>query len=96
MIVTAFISASGLALIVPAYEGLLTDVSCGKDRGCVVGVWDTAEDIGYIIGPILGGAVAVFYKDVTMPFVFMGAILLLLIVPVLLVKRATTRINTNP
>jgi len=91
MLIAAFTSAMGMALIIPAYEGFLTDVSCGKDRGCVVGVWDTAEDFGYIIGPIVGGVIAQFYKDITVPFVLMGAILILLIVPVLLLKKSTTK-----
>lgn len=87
MILTAFISTLGLALAIPATDGLLTDVSSGKERGGITGVWDTAEDLGYIIGPLAGGIIAEFYKDITLPFIFLGASLLLLIVPVLYIKN---------
>ena len=83
MIITAFISTLGLALAIPATDGLLTDVSSGKMRGGIVGVWDVAEDLGYIIGPIVGGIIAEFYKDITIPFIFLGASILLLVIPVL-------------
>jgi len=95
MITAAFVSTLGLALAVPATDGLLTDVSSGKDRGSVVGVWDVAEDLGYIIGPIMGGIIAELYQDITIPFIFLGAFLLLLIVPVLFIRNKKPEISHN-
>jgi len=51
-------------------------------KGGIVGVWDTAEDLGYVIGPLVGGVVAEVYKDITLPFIFFGVLLLLLILTV--------------
>jgi len=90
MISAAFIATFGLALAIPATDGLLTDVSSGKKRGSIVGVWDIAEDLGYVIGPIVGGIVAEFYKDITIPFVFLGILLLLLVLPVVFIKTKTS------
>ncbi len=36
--------------------------------------------------PIVGGIVAEFYKDITIPFIFLGVLLLLLVLPVILIK----------
>ena len=47
-----------------------------------MGVWEVAEDLGYIIGPIAGGLIAEMYKDIAVPFVFLGALILILVVPV--------------
>jgi len=85
MITAAFISTFGLALAIPATDGLLTDVSSGKRRGGIAGVWDVAEDLGYVIGPLVGGVIAEFYSDITIPFIFLGVSILLLIIPVMYV-----------
>ncbi len=87
MMFSAFAATTGLALAIPAADGLLTDASTGKDKGCVVGVWDTAEDLGYLIGPILGGLIAEAYSDITLPFIFLGAMLLILIIPAYYLPR---------
>lgn len=86
MMITAFISTFGLALAIPSIDGLLTDISSGKERGGIVGVWDVSEDLGYIIGPIVGGIIAEFYKDITIPFVFLGISILLLVPLVVWIK----------
>ncbi|VVB53681.1 Multidrug resistance protein MdtG [uncultured archaeon] len=78
MIATAFIATTGLACIRPSLGGLLTDLAQNKQKGGVVGIWDAAEDLGYIIGPLTGGIIAEFYKDISIPFVFLGIIMLAL------------------
>ncbi|MBN2251382.1 MAG: MFS transporter [Candidatus Altiarchaeota archaeon] len=80
---SAFIATTGLAFARPSMEGLLTDLAEEKQKGGIVGVWDVSEDMGYIIGPILGGLIAEFYRDITIPFIFLGCLILLLIPPVI-------------
>lgn len=83
LIVSAFIATVGLAFVRPSIGGLLTDLAERKQKGGIVGVWDIAEDAGYIIGPVLGGLIAEYYGNVGAAFTGMG-ILVLLLVPFVL------------
>jgi len=74
-IALAFCAASGLALIYPAMEGLLTDISTKKQHGGIVGVWSTAEDTAYITSPILGGLIAQTV-GIGATFIFLGLLIL--------------------
>ena len=62
----------------PAMEGFLTDISRGKERGGITGVWNVAEDGAYVASPILGGAVAEIYGIGT-TFMLMGVLLIVTI-----------------
>jgi MFS family permease len=84
---SAFLATTGLAFVRPAVDGLLTDLAEKKHKGGIVGVWDVSEDLGYIVGPILGGIVASIYKDIGFAFIVMGGILLLMTPLVLWTSR---------
>lgn len=73
LIILAFIATSGLALTRPAMDGLLSDLSAGKERGSIVGVWDVAEDLGNIIAPLTGGVIAQIYGIGT-TFILLGCL----------------------
>ena len=54
----AFLTTSGLALSWPATEGILAEHTEKKKTGEIIGVWRASEDVGYILGPIIGGLIA--------------------------------------
>lgn len=76
MMIYAFISTTGLAIARPAIDGHLTDISAGKRRGCIVGVWDTSEDAAYITSAIIGGLIAET-TGITNTMTILGALLIL-------------------
>jgi len=85
--VCAFLSAMGLAFAWTAMAGLLADASAGFQKGGIVGVWNTSEELGYLAGPVLGGLFAQSFT-LKMPFALVGILLLVSVVPVLsLVKK---------
>jgi len=61
LMASAFLASTGLALARPAMDGFLADISSGKGRGGIAGVWNIAEDAAYVAGPIAGGAMAELY-----------------------------------
>lgn len=69
----------------------MTDISLKKEKGGVVGVWDVAEDLGYIMGPLVGGVVAEYY-GIDVPFVFLGILILLMIPLVYVVSRKSRQL----
>jgi MFS family permease len=76
LLASAFLTSLGLAFIWAAISGLITDISVNNERGSITGVWNMSMDIGYVIGPFLGGAVAEIF-GIGNAFTFMGLILLL-------------------
>lgn len=91
LMASAFLATTGLAFAHPSMEGLLTDISLKKEKGGVVGVWDVAEDLGYIMGPLVGGVVAEYY-GIEVPFVFLGILILLMIPLVYVVSRKSRQL----
>lgn len=87
LLISAFLAATGLACVRPSVGGLLTDLAEKKQKGGIVGVWDISEDLGYVIGPILGGIISQYYSNVGMAFIVMGGLLLLLVPITLLVSK---------
>jgi len=58
LVVLAFLSGTGFAFAKPAMAGVLTSITYEYRRGEICGVWNTAEDLGFIAGPLLGGLLA--------------------------------------
>lgn len=69
----AFLATTGLALAWPSMEGILTVKSDAGERGSVVGVWSTARDLGYVVGPFGGGVLAQFI-GLDMTFAALGVV----------------------
>jgi MFS family permease len=76
LMISAFATATGLALARPAMEGFLTEISSGKERGGIVGVWNVAEDSAYVASPIIGGAIAEAF-GLGSAFISVGSLLIL-------------------
>ncbi|MDD4983407.1 MAG: MFS transporter [Candidatus ainarchaeum sp.] len=51
----------GAAMFLPSLNGLIVDLSFGHQKGKIVGLWDSFTDLGYFIGPLIGGIIAEFY-----------------------------------
>jgi MFS family permease len=83
---TAFIATTGLALAWPSMEGILTVKSCSDDRGSILGVWSTARDLGYVVGP-LGGGLLGHYFGLDRVFMILGILLLTATILTLAVKE---------
>lgn len=79
----AFVSSFGLALVFSAAGGLLVEVCPSYEEGEVSGIWNLAEDLGYFFGPLLGGLVAQVF-GLGSSFLFAGAVLIISIFPLFL------------
>ncbi len=86
LLIFAFLTTTGLALALPSIEGILMDISIRYKKGEIAGVWNFAEDLGFVAGPLFGGLIAQYY-GLGNAFVFVGLILLLSILPVILVLK---------
>jgi MFS family permease len=86
LMASAFISSAGLAAAWNSTAGLLADASTSFRKGRIVGVWNTSEEVGYIIGPIAGGLIAQ-HAGIEMPFMTIGALMILTAGVVLAVRR---------
>jgi len=75
LLASAFLATTGLAFARPALDGFLTDISASKERGGIVGVWNVAEDAGYVAGPIVGGLLAEVF-GIGVVFVLTGVLLI--------------------
>lgn len=85
LVASAFLSTTGLAFAWTSTAGLLAEASKKSKKGAIAGIWNTSEEIGYIIGPITGGLLAQ-YSNISMPFTALGILMILtvmLIVPVI-------------
>jgi len=72
----AFLSAAGLTFAWTSASGLLAEASKAHGKGGIVGVWNTAEELGYVLGPIAGGLVAQ-YSTFRAPFILLGVVMAL-------------------
>ena len=63
----------GFAFFYVAANGIFDSFSTYHARGLMTGVWQSAEDIGFVIGPILGGLLADIW-GLRAAFMFFGFI----------------------
>jgi len=54
----AIFYALGMSMIWPALDGLIIDLSFGHKKGKIIGIKESFLDLGFFLGPILGGLVA--------------------------------------
>lgn len=83
---SAFASTVGLAFAWTSMAGLLADASSKSRKGNIVGVWNTSEELGYLVGPILGGLVAQ-QLGINVPFIMVGLLMILTVLPVILLSK---------
>ncbi|MFH1055016.1 MAG: MFS transporter [Candidatus Altiarchaeota archaeon] len=74
---SAFLTSLGLALVWASLSGLITDISANHDRGSITGVWNMVMDVGYVVGPTLGGIIAAYTNHIGAAFSIMGLLLLI-------------------
>jgi MFS family permease len=80
MLLSAFLAASGIALSWPSLEGILTVVSPIHRRGETLGVWGFSRDMGYVLGPLLGGflasrtSISTTFKALSLILLFVAAV----------------------
>lgn len=58
LIIFAIIVSSGFALFYVAVNGIFDSFSDHHRRGYMTGVWQSAEDVGFVLGPVVGGVLA--------------------------------------
>lgn len=60
LILLAFLVSLGFAFFYVAVNGLFDSLSNHHRRGYMAGVWQGSEDVGFVLGPVLGGIAADF------------------------------------
>lgn len=58
LVIFAAIVSAGFALFYVAVNGIFDSFSDHHRRGYMTGVWQSAEDVGFVLGPIIGGVLA--------------------------------------
>ncbi|HEY4523397.1 MAG TPA: MFS transporter [Candidatus Paceibacterota bacterium] len=61
LVLLAVLVSTGFVFFYIAVNGLFDSFSDHHRRGYMTGVWQSAEDIGFVLGPILGGVLADFF-----------------------------------
>ncbi|MCD6522137.1 MAG: MFS transporter [Candidatus Diapherotrites archaeon] len=67
-LISAFLISTGLAVVWSSVSGMLISRCPRRMSGEISGVWSTASDVGYTIGPIVAGAL--FSIHPLLPFCF--------------------------
>jgi MFS family permease len=70
---------------------MATDVTINEPHGMSIGLYRLFGDIGFIVGPILMGAIADYYLDLKMPFYYMAALLFVNAMLLLIFAKETYR-----
>ncbi len=68
------LGAGAIAWIIPGTEAIATELIPIKKRGEMTGVFDSSKDMGLILGPLIGGAVAQLTGNPMTPFFFVALI----------------------
>lgn len=76
LVLLAALVSAAYALFYVAVNGVFDSLSDWHRRGHVTGVWQAAEDVGFVLGPIAGGVVADFF-GLSGAFVAFGLLFLL-------------------
>ena len=90
LVAFAAIVSSGFALFYVAVNGIFDSFSDHHRRGYMTGVWQSAEDVGFVLGPIVGGLLA-DWVGLGGAFRTFGAIFLLSILWVLWERKVIQR-----
>ena len=87
LLLTALLFSLGMALAWPAVSGTITEISANRQRGGIAGVWMMFTDLACLVGPVFGGAITLFSGTVSSVFFTMGAMLVVSVIPLALLKR---------
>jgi len=85
ILISAFFTAAGTTLMYPNVKGLIGDILYKHKKGEFIGSVSVFSDLGYIIGPILGGLIAQFF-GVRKIFLIAGIIFILSIIVALFIN----------
>lgn len=72
-ILASLIAAGATSWILPGTEALLTKIVPVNIMGEMTSVFDTSKDLGLIIGPLTGGALATIFANSQLPFLLVTA-----------------------
>ncbi|MBI4085764.1 MAG: MFS transporter [Candidatus Liptonbacteria bacterium] len=95
LISLAALVSTGFVFFYVAVNGLFDSFSDRHRRGYMTGVWQSAEDIGFVIGPIFGG-VAADFLGLRGAFLIFGATFLLSILWVLWERKNIRKYERRP
>jgi len=87
LVFLALFVSVGFVFFYVAVNGLFDSFSDHHRRGYMAGVWQSAEDIGFAAGPILGGVIADFF-GLRGAFFFFGFIFILSAIWIVLEKKS--------
>src|SRR3989344_5136639 len=85
ILISAFFTAAGTTLMYPNVKGLIGDILYKHKKGEFIGSVSVFSDLGYIIGPIIGGLIAQFF-GVRKIFLIAGIIFILSIIVALFIN----------
>lgn len=66
----------GTTLALPALNGFLIDLAYKKKKGRICGIWNIFRNLGYIVGPLLGGILADI-SGLRTTFLIVGAVIII-------------------
>ncbi|MDP3948041.1 MAG: MFS transporter [bacterium] len=95
LILLAALVSTGFVFFYIAVNGLFDSFSDHHRRGYMTGVWQSAEDVGFVLGPIFGGIVADFL-GLRGAFLIFGATFLLSIFWVLWERKSIKKYEYQP
>ena len=72
----ALLISVGWAISLPALDGMIIDLTYRQKKGEATGIWDFFMDVGFVIGPIVGGLIAELF-GVRNVFLLMGVLFLI-------------------
>lgn len=86
LLMVAVITGIGMSFFDVGLDGLFDSFSNNRRRGYMTGVWQAAEDVGFIIGPVFGGVIADIF-GLRQAFLVFGALFLFSIIWVFFEKN---------
>lgn len=84
----ALLISLGWVLSLPALDGLIVDLSYKHRKGEISGIWNFFMDVGFVLGPLLGGFIAESF-GIRNVFSILGILFLISLVLIFFMKNRT-------